>query len=870
MVCVLNQLSAQEKLPGISIEISKNNTTGTVDDFLNLLETQYSYTLSYNANQLPLNKKVSLEPGLYLLSDFFKEIFESADILVYFRPPNKIIISGRERSNQAEKILLRGYIFDKENNEALIGALITEEHSGITVSTNEYGYYYMYLPTGKLSLDIQYLGYKSQPFLIETFSSLLKNFHLESSNRLPEIIISDRISDRINHWNSGEIIDVYKSKEFTGILGDKDLINNVRIMPGVQSGGEGQSGLHVRGGGPDQNLVLLEGIPIYESSHTAGISSIFIEESIKEASFIKNGFPSRYGGRLSSVLDIHLKDGNPEKHEKSFSLGLPGVKMHFNGPVAGQNTTYNLSGRISWLDFYVNKWLRPFTKYDAINIGYTDLTGKITHKFRNGGKISLSLYSGSDRLELRKSESIDTIGYTFNSYDTNRLRWGNQLISLKWNQTFKDRLNINIHAGALKYQHRARSSYIFDSFFNSSNNHDELDVLSYADITDVTGGIHADYYLSDKHTLKSGIQVTNHKFNPIVKQSLIILEGEEANILDKDSTIYSVESGIYLEDNFKLSNEIFLYGGLHLSVFNVGKTSYHALQPRFKLLWTPTKNQMFNIEYSRMTQNIHLLVNSGLGLPSDLWVPSTEKIAPQNAAQFSISYSRNFNKAFYLQTSLFYKNFNNLIEYATPTDLFYFFVNDQNVVPVFNNSRDWERNIFTGKGRARGIELLLQRKGHKINGWAAATYSSSTRTFSEINEGKPFPYTYDRTWDLNSGLTFELSKVFSIGLSTVYGTGNAFSLATEEFDSVLGIRLLNISGRNNYRLPPFIQTSVNLGHSYKNKFFEIKTNLNIYNVFNRLNAYYIYVYKNPVTKDNILRKVSILPITPSINLNLIF
>jgi hypothetical protein len=872
ILCMVINICAfsQSPLSDLIVRFNADQSEISIAEVFRIAEQQHKIIFSYNASSLWTESMLTIEKQEYSIKELMSLIAGITDIRFIYREPDKIIISYEKKPAIDPMIAVRGFVYDKEHNQALIGALLTEQHSGITVATNESGYYFMRVPAGNISVEIRYLGYRDLPFQMVATSGLFRNFYLEGNNRLPEIVISERVSDRINHWNSGENMDVYKSREFKSLMGEADLINNARILPGIQSGGEGQNGLLVRGGSYDQNLVLLEGVPLYETSHTAGIASNFIDETVKSASLIKNGFPARYAGRLSSVLDVHLAEGNLMKHETKASVGIPGAKLHFNGPMLNKKGSYNIGMRTSWIDYYVNNFLKPFTRYDQINIGYSDLTGKFTYTPSQRHKFSLSFYTGNDRLFLSKSESFVIPEYKFESNERNTLRWGNRLLSAQWYFNPSDKIHITTRVGVLNYSHRARSSYIFDTDTGQQFNRDELDILSYADITDINTGVHADYFASDRHTLKAGIVFSKHRFNPVVKQSLIILEGASANILDKDSVIIADEYGMYIEDQFKLTRELKLYGGFHFSGFKVNGRTYHSLQPRINLLWTPGKAHLVSFSLSKMTQNIHLLVNSGLGLPSDLWVPSTENIAPQNAWQYSLSYSANIRKGIHFYTGLFLKNFNNLIEYTTSPDLFYFFINDQNIVPVFNNSRDWERNIFSGSGMARGIEMMIQRKNTDLNGWLSVTWSKSERTFAGINEGKAFPFVNDRTWDVNAGISRSFSEKFSAGISGVYGTGSTFSLATEEFDSFLGIRLLNPDGRNNYRLPPFMQLSINANYSFMISKLESQIDFNIYNVLNRLNAFYIYIYKNPVTGDNILRKVSILPITPSVNFSVKF
>lgn len=845
----------------------------TIQEHLHWLESEKGLIISYSSSAIDDQKTVVIKEGLYSIEDFLFLLLAEFDVSLTFKPPDKILIIPTGTAKKEIKYQLSGYIKDELSKEVLIGAVIESQPGGFFAFSNSSGYYILLLPEGLHQLEINYLGYKVLTTNIEINGNIEKNFFLEFHNELPAVTISqERISkERINYWNFGDQIDAFKSKEFKSLLGESDPINNVRVMPGVQSGGEGQSGLFVRGGGADQNLILMEGVPLYEASHTVGIASLFIEESIREASLIKNGFPARYGGRLSAVMDVHLKEGNTTRHERTFSVGIPGAKFHANGPIWKNKTTYNFSARTSWINYYINKFLVKYTNYDNITLDYRDIVGKITHRFSENHKISLSVYTGGDRLALQKTLTRDTTNYQFNSFDQNRLTWSNTLASAQWHYTPSKKWSFYGLAGFLSYKHRARSSYTFLTVTPGLERKDELDIFSYADI--LTGNVKfsADYFISGKHTLKFGTEFIHHEFNPVVKQSTIILQGEEANILDKDSVIFANEFNLFIEDHYRISQSLSMYAGVHFNSFHPDRKSYYSFQPRFNLVWKPFKNMLSSLAVTKMRQNIHLLVNLGIGLPSDLWVPSTDKVRPQEARQYSLSNSYTIDKYHFIQLNGFYKNFKGLLEFQSPVDLFYFFINDTDIVPVYNTSRDWERNVFEGSGYARGLEFLFQRKNKKINGWFSATWSKSERSFPDIENGRPFPFKYDRTWDINTGLSFTFSPSFSAAINFVYGTGNTFSLATEEYSTIFGTYVINSGTRNNRRLPDFHQMSLNFNYSrtiFKNGILNI--HFNVYNVYNRLNSYFIYIYRNPVNAESFARKVSILPITPSLYFSVSF
>lgn len=870
--CITNcaQLAAQADVLGTEIAINDAERITTPKSMIIYISNYYNVSISYNASQLRDDVSVTLSKTSFTLRELLIELFPSYQLSYIISSSKKVILTGILMPIERKSYNLRGVISDANTGETISGAVLSIRGSKSFAISDENGYFITKVTQGEYEISVSYLGYDLYKATIDLNSDLKQSILLKNDTELPTVVISSP-QDRVDLHQGGEIVDVYKTREFKSIIGEKDLINNARILPGVQSGGEGQSGLYVRGGTSDQNLILLDGIPMYETSHTAGISSIFIEETIKEANFMKNGFQARYAGRLSSVMNIQLKDGDKKAHQSVVSVGIPGAKLHFSGPIKTDKTTYNIAARTSWLNFYLNRFLVKYTKYDDIKLNYSDLIGKIAHNFSSTNQLSFTFYNGSDRLSLLKNSDIPLEDGNLSIFDRNALNWGNQLASLKWNILLNDRLGINVQVGALRYSNGARSTYDFRTVSADSTRRDQLDVLSYSSIEDKIIKAEGQYYYSDKHVFRLGTTVTQHNFNPTVKQSLIILDGDPESIIDRDSSYNSTEYGFFAEDNIKFNNKLFLYVGFHQAFFNTGKKTYGSFQPRLNFIYSPHKDHLITVAGTRMAQFIHLLSNSGLGLPSDLWVPSTDNIKPQVSDQYSLTYAWNPLPTIHISLGGYTKRFYNTLEYTSPVELFYFLINNQSISTIYNNARDWERNVLTGSGSSRGLEFLLHKREGNLRGWLSATYSKTQRQFEQVNNNRPFAAAHDRTIDFNSGLMMKFSEAFSMGLNFIYATGNAFSLATEEYDSFLGIKLLNTSGRNNYRLPAYHQLGLNANYVIKKQDTEVTIDFNIYNVYNRKNAYFIYIYKNPLPPyDNYLRKVSILPISPSLNISLKF
>lgn len=840
-------------------------------DYLNYLSDHYGWIFSYNALSLDVNTKAGQITHNNTLGNLLEQIFYPEKIRMTYISPNKIVLSKTE-IEKTVNYLLSGVVKDADTGEAIYGAIVTDRRSGVSTITNEKGYFVMNLPKGYYGLEVFFFGYKKVDINGNLDKNSFRKIEVVSSNFLDTIHVFNP-SMRLQLTDGGNLLEVVRMRGYQSISGESDIVNNARILPGVISGGEGLSGLYVRGGTPDQNLTLLDGVAMYESSHLLGITSTFMDEAIKEASFIKNGFPARYGGRLSSVLDVRLKEGDLTKNNTSITVGFSGIKVHLDGPIIKNKLTYSVNARGSWLNFYINNLLKKYTKYDDIFLKYHDILGKFTYHFTPYNSLSISLYNGADRFYLTKTSTLvnEEEDYTLKVYDKNGIAWGNRIASLKWNYLIGSKLSLKAQTGYIKYENNARSSYIFNNILQDTNKVDQLDVLSQTNIIDYNVRLDMDYYVNDQHVIRAGFNVLNQTFNPTVKQSTIILDDEAAKITDRDSSIHSYQLQLYLEDNFKWHDKLFLYGGFHAGNFKINDKWYTSVQPRLKAVWVISKRQMLSASYSKMTQFVHLLTNSGLGLPSNLWVPSTEKIKPQDSDQWSANYTFNILKTAYIQLGGYTRKMYNVLEYTTPIDLFYFLINDQSITTVFNTARDWERHVYAGAGTSRGLEFLINKNAGKWTGWVSVTRSETLRYFNEIDKGKPFPATYDKPWDINLGLNVSLSEVLNIGANFVYNTGNAFSLATEEYDSYLGIKLLNSDGKNNYRLPDFHQLSLSAMYHHKGKRFDTNVSLKLYNVYNRLNAYYIYIYKNDLAPNSpLFRKVSILPFTPSLSATLIF
>lgn len=866
---------SQNETNNQTVYFSETKDIHTIGEVFDDLEKRYHIIISYNASQInPLDKINNLKECNGLdISNCIIKILSRYQIKLISQKPNKYIVLVQGEKVIPTRYRISGKVTDKTTGEAINGVIIFDEDSQNSVISNEDGYFTISLPMGEVTLQLKYLGYRTLKFKVNVTHNHLVFPAMEVDNQLPLVTISDSgWHHGLNLYNSGEITKLYQYNEFRSLSGEIDPLQNVKALPGVQSGGEGQTGFFVRGGNPSENLVLMDGMKVYEPNHVGGLASIFINETVKEATLIKNGFPARYSGHLSSVLDVSLKDGDKFKHRKQVSIGLASAKVHFEGPIWSGKTTYNVAFRSSILRPYINGVLRKFTNYNDINLQYSDVIGKISHFFSPTSVVSIAFYKGSDRLSLLKDETINAIDYTVNAYNQNSIRWSNTMFSIKYNQLLSDKWALKLQAGYLRYKTFSRSTYEFSKSSVDSLSESALDVISESNIKEIGAKSDVEYYYNSNNVFRFGIQFSQPKLNPTIKQSQVVLQGQQANIIDPDSVLTSTDLNFYFEDNIKIGTKLFIYAGLNLSIFkNQGSAIYSNLQPRLNFIYNPHPNHTFSASFSRMAQNIHHLTNHGIGLPSGLWVPSTQNVLPEIADQWSVGYSAYVFKTFNVNIGAYTKKYDNAIEFTAPTDLFYLLLKSAPSSGVFNQYHDWQKNVIFGKSDSKGIECIINKKKGKTQGWISAAYSKTSRIFPDIDNGKAFPSTYDRTIDANVTVVQYISKQWSLQSQFVYGTGNTFSLATEEFNSILDIQLLKSNGRNNYRLPPFHQLTLSAHFKKTFDLFEFMLSVSVYNVYNRLNPYYIYIYRDAQNPDDyFLKKVSVLPITPIVNFSIQF
>ncbi len=755
-------------------------------------------------------------------------------------------VFGQSSYQKTKKHTISGYVKEVGSQEYLPMVSIYVPASKVGTTTNDYGFFSLTIPEGTHELIVSFIGYGTIRKTVELTDDVELSFEMElSAESLDEVIIEADRGVNESQVTQMSVVTIKPSEieDIPAILGEKDVIKALQLMPGIQRGNEGSAGFFVRGGTPDQNLIILDEAPVYNSNHLFGIFSVFNGDAIKSIETYKGGFPARFGGRLSSVLKIDTKNGNKERLSGKVNVGLISSSLVLEGPIRKGKTSFIFSGRRTYADLLS----KPFQSSD-FKAGYffTDLNFKIHHVFNEKNKLYWSNYFGQDRFTGDERDD----GERFKT----RLFWGNITSTLRWNHQFSDKFFSNTslifsnYNFGLKYDEKLNDSRFLFKLSSGINDY----------------GIKADfdYYPNPNHSIRFGVASTYHSFIP--KQSKIRETGEDNN--DVKQKIESLESAVYAEDNWKITENLSLSPGARVTHFQFKSKSYLNFEPRATIAWNIKPDLALKASYSKMNQYIHLLSNSGIGLPTDLWVSSTDNLKPQVSQQYALGLAKDFlDEGYAITLEGYYKKMDDVISYKEGAS--FLLLEDLET----GREIDWEENITTGEGWAYGAELLLRKKTGKLTGWLGYTLSWSERQFDGLNQGRKFFARYDRRHDLSLVGIYKPHERITLSGSWVFSSGNNFNLPDREAISntanfPIPISLFNggttpfSTERNNFRGESYHR--LDLGVQFHKRFAKHRERtwgFSVYNIYGRRNPFYYYF------DDAELKKVSILQFIPSIN-----
>jgi outer membrane receptor for ferrienterochelin and colicin len=774
------------------------------------------------------------------------------------------LLSSSSFAQNASKFTISGYVSEKGSKENLPGVniYIPKLKSGTT--TNTYGFYSITLPSDTVELLISYVGFQTRFLKFHLGANTVLDLELENSS-LQEVVVTGTKTERISEDVQMSKIDlpIEQIKNIPALLGEKDVMKAIQLLPGVQKGSEGSSGIYVRGGGPDQNLIILDDATVYNATHLFGFFSLFNGDALKSVELTKGGFPARYGGRLSSVIDMQMKDGNKEKIKGEAGIGLLSSRLTLEGPIKKNKASFLFSARRTYIDVLA----RPFMKAETQGtFGYYfyDLNAKLNYIIDYKNKLYLSGYFGKDKFYANGAKDDKRKGYETKG----GIDWGNATGTLRWNHLINEKLFSNV---SLIF-----TNFLFNIGYTDKTPTSTSSLRYFSGIRDYTLKSDFDYYPNSKHTIKMGINATYHFFRP----NAIVLKSNDPNSSDEFnlnnvSKINTYETAIYAEDDFKISDKWRANGGIRLSNFNVRSKSYFNPEPRISLKYAIKKDLAVKASYATMNQYIHLLSNSGIGLPSDLWVPATDRIKPQQSQQVALGFAKDLKiKEADFQISLegYYKKSRNVIGYKEGAS----FLSISNVDLDGAYKFSYEDIVTVGKAESYGAELFIQKKSGKFTGWIGYTLSWTWLHFDELNFGKRFPARYDRRHDISVVGTYKFNDHITLSAVWVYGTGNAISLPTSTYTVSANpiqsnqsmnnyFQIQDYGEKNSFRMAAYHRLDVAIQFHKQRKRYERVFELGIYNAYNRKNAFYYDTRWDTKTNQTKLIQISLFPIIPSVS-----
>lgn len=777
-----------------------------------------------------------------------------------------IVCFGTSQLYAQQKFTWKGYVKDSLSGETLINAsiIINNETHGLT--TNQYGFFSVTLPAGNHTLIFSFVGYSPRVINIDFNKNITDNILLLPVSATIQDVVVTSSQKRLNNVKSAQMgqidLSINTVKSLPSFMGESDILKTLQLLPGVRNAGEGNSGFYVRGGGPDQNLILLDEAVVYNSGHLFGFFSVFNSDAVKNLSLIKGGMPAQYGGRLSSVIDIAMKDGNVNKTEVDAGIGLIASRFSIQGPIVKNKASYIISARRTYVDLLIKPFIKKSSSFYGSGYYFYDLNAKVNYAISNNDHLYLSGYFGRDKFNFNnKRRSFST-----------EISWGNSTATFRWNHSFNKKIFSNL-------------SLIYNDYkFDFLGRQDDFNIGLSSGIKDWNAKLDFDYFASTTHKVKFGAQYIYHTFYPSV-----VSGNQDSVVFTPDNTQkkFANEYGIYIQDDWDVNKHIKINYGLRYSAFqqvgpytayttdangnkldsNVyhgGQTvkTYGGFEPRLTIRYGFNNNSSIKASVTRNLQYIHLVSNAGTTLPTDIWVPSTYRVQPQDGILYAAGYFRNLsNNMFETSIEFYYKTMKNQIEYK------------EGYTP---NLTDPEQSFVFGKGWSYGSELFINKVKGKLTGWVGYTISWTWRRFDDLNSGKKYPGKYDRRHDMALVGIYELSPRWKLSSTFVFGTGNATSLP-ERFYFIDGTLTQEYSSINAYRMKPYNRLDLAATYTPKHKKPRKYTDswvFSIYNVYSRQNPYFYYFDQEGDVANGTLKvsakQVSLFPILPSVTWNVHF
>jgi hypothetical protein len=886
----------------------------TIPEALREMEAKTDLHFSYNPGIFSTEKRVSLSQPTPL-QEVLDQWFAGTD-LAYREVGDQVVIYQKKTpskasgsSQQPTSATLSGFLVDAQSGERLPYGKVWDLRSGRGAVANAYGFFSLSLPQDSITLMASFPEYLSQP---QTFF-LRRNQKIDLS--LQPYYTMNTVAIEAEKSSTGPeevsmstlVLPISEVSNMPALLGEPDLVRAVQLLPGVQSGAEGTTGLFVRGGSPDQNLILLDGVPLYYVNHWGGFASVFNSDALSDVRLTKGGFPARFGGRLSSVMEVSMKEGNRKETQFAGSIGLLSVKASIQGPIGSKNeqgvakTSYILSARRNYFDL-INRGISLASNSEPdsgpLGYGFYDLNAKINHIFSPKDRLYLSAYIGQDRSRIKRERTAwaltdgsvriqeespdpDAAGIFERSEDRNS--WGNAFAALRWNHVWGDKAFSNLSFSYSRYHFSTDQS--FEKREEAPGEAIRLTqnkrVFSSA-ISDAILRWEMDWYPGHRHQIKWGAQAAAHQFEPGIRQTQLVLGNETVmDTMVGNFAANGYEAFAFAEYDWQITDRFRLQSGLHAAGYRFREKNYFSLQPRVSARFLIHERLALKASYAEMQQFVHMLTNQSVGIPVDLWVPATDSVPPQYSRQLAVGLSwASVDGGWEASLEGYYKQMEDLIDYS------------EGYSDLSQNPNGWESIVETGgEGLAYGAEFFLQKKRGPLRGWLGYTLSWNWREFAGINGGTRYPFRYDRRHDLSLVALYTLRPGVELSASWVYGTGQSITLATgrheswfqdersypdpnSEYDDVEGDIFLYEGGRNNQRMRAYHRLDLGASFTKEKSWGQRVWRFGLYNAYSRRNPFFYSYQKrrdDATGRDRTaLVQFSLFPITPSISYGLEF
>lgn len=855
----------------------------SVPEALDQLAGEYQINIAYSEHFFTKQKQLTLDYEDIPLGVLLQEILKGSEVGYKFQNNQLILFKDRKTIVKKRKFTINGYVAEDANGEKLIGVNVVHSASGKWANTNEYGFYSITVPEGRVRLSFSYLGCELYEEELEVHQSERVDVNMKSASTLSEIIVMPKIdsADIKNLANEGKLMPPNYASIAPGVGGEVDVLNMATTLPGVQTGADGFGGLYVRGGEAGQNLMLLDGVPIYNPGHLLGIFSVYNTDAVRSATLLKGRFPARYGGRLSSVFDVRSKEGSQKKWTASVGSGLVSAKAKIEGPLFKKKGGLLLAVRQSHSDFLLDNIFNTAlfqanttTEEREYSYEFYDINGKLHFPIGKKDRLFLSYYKGNDDYENESSQTFIFAEedyyevFTFKTSEEKILSWGNKTAALRWNRIWSPKLFSN-------------TTVTFSDYNYQNTNYSELESLDEifeaelffsdqrASITDQAAKIDFDYVMNSKHDIRFGLNGTRHELSPYVFElNESFLENEPDTIGFEDfidefekRTTVSYEWSAYVEDEYKVRDDLKINAGLRASAFNGSNGNFFNLEPRLSYEYQPFKTWLFRGGVSRMVQYLHQISSSGLSLPSDIWLPSTDEERPLKSWVYEVGVTKKLRPNIGLSLDAYYKKMTGIL---APEDL-----GLGNTITINDDfSID---GLLSGSGDARGVELLLQKEG-KTGGWLSYSWTKTNRDFDALYQGKPFSFRFDQRHSVNVFAYHQFNKHWHLSLNWKWNSANPEirigapagnnTIIIDPYEGNPSEINSNIL-RTQQRGKTYHRLDVNINYNFKIGKVKQVLKLGAFNAYNRSNIAF-YTYGRNLSTGEITRKpVTLLKFTPS-------